>query len=164
MCFASKLSIILNSLRLILPRVSLYWIWLGFDLTLFVAAGMALAPCFGFVTVLTTHWCFGYCWVVLAQCRGLLCFPFCVHPSEWVGWGLEGTQLGQLTPTDQRSTLWHVTSCPTIKMRDFVFLRWPLLQDWLDISLLVVFIDDRLWTARKLEKSWNCNLTIRSQI
>jgi len=44
---------------------------------------------------------------VLTHSQGLFCFSH--HPTSWGctrGW--EGTQLGQLTPADQRDILYHV--------------------------------------------------------
>ena len=42
-------------------------------------------------------------------------------PHQWVGWGCtrswEGTQPGQLTPTDQRDIPYHMTSCSAYKAR-----------------------------------------------
>ena len=84
------------------------------ELIFFIGASMEL--CFGFVlkTVLIIQACFCYCSAVLTQSQGLFCFS-----HQRVGWGCtrswEGTQLGQLTPTDQRDIPYHMTSCSAYK-------------------------------------------------
>ena len=93
--------------------------------------------CFEFLsrTALIARRCFSYGWTVLAQQQGHLCFSL---PPQRVGggWarGWEGTQTGQLTPADQRDV-------PSLRLHDDVVLSskngWPLLEDWLGISLLV---------------------------
>ena len=83
----------------------------------FIVASMGL--CFGFVleTVLITQGCFSCCWAVPTQSQGLFCFS--TPPHQRVGWGCtrswEGTQLGQLTPTDQRDIPYHMTSWSAYK-------------------------------------------------
>ena len=62
-----------------------------------------------------TQRCFSSCWAVLNQSQGLFCFS----SHQWGGWGCtrgwEGTQPGQLTPTDQRDIPDHVVSCSAYK-------------------------------------------------
>ena len=83
---------------------------------------MGLHPGFVLETVLIIQGCFHYCWAALTQSQGL--FLFITPPCQWAGWGCtrsqEGTQLGQLTPTDQRGILGilhsYMKSCPAINL------------------------------------------------
>uniref|UniRef100_A0A8D0EQK9 Uncharacterized protein n=1 Tax=Strix occidentalis caurina TaxID=311401 RepID=A0A8D0EQK9_STROC len=61
-------------------------------------------------------------WIIAAwtvRCQDLLCFSLCPPPVSRLGcardW--EGTQLGQLTPTDQRDIPYRIPSCSAIKPR-----------------------------------------------
>ena len=74
-------------------------------LIFFPAARMGL--CFGFVleTALIPEGWFRYCGAVLTQSQGLSCSS--PHPTR--SW--EGTQPGQLTPTDPRGVPAHMASC-----------------------------------------------------
>ena len=89
----------------------------GIELIFFIVASMG--QCFGFVlkTVLITQRCFSYCWAGLTQSQGLFCFS--PQPtSEQAEGGTrswEGTQPGQLTPTDQKDIPDHMTSCLAYK-------------------------------------------------
>ena len=82
------------------------------ELTFLIAAHVEL--CFAYVArvVLITNQSFGYCWAVLAEHQGCLSNLSHQRPvgSGWTN-GWEGTQLGQLTPTDQRDILYHMTPC-----------------------------------------------------
>ena len=75
-------------------------------LSFFAAARIML--CSGFVTktALITHQCFAYCWTVLAQHQGLLCFSLCAFKWAGCGWarGWQGAQPRLLTWTGQRHT------------------------------------------------------------
>ena len=89
-------------------------VWAGIELIFFTVAGMGL--CFGFVlkTVLITQGCFLYC--SYTEPRPFLLLP---PPQQRAGWGgtrsWEGTQLGQLTPTDHRDIPDHMVSCAACK-------------------------------------------------
>lgn len=86
------------------------------ELTFQIAACIVL--CFAFVArtvlILITHQCFGCCWAV---------FPNNPHyhqkPVRW-SWARiwEGTEAGQLPPTDQRDILYHVMLCSARKGRE----------------------------------------------
>ena len=106
-----------------LPQSSLQWkrkkvvlVLAWIELIFFIVASMRL--CFGFVleTVLIIQGCFRYCWAVLTQSRPFLLLT---PPHQRVGWGCtrswEGTQLGRLTPTDQRDIPYHMMSCSAYK-------------------------------------------------
>lgn len=60
-----------------------------------------------------------YILVAAEWCKSLLYFLFC-----WVGWGCtggwEGTQLGQLIPTDQKDIPYCLISCSAIKLPGFL--------------------------------------------
>ena len=81
------------------------------ELIFFIVATMGL--CFGFVTktVLVTQGYFNYCWTVLAQHQGLLCFS--PHPTSKQAGDAQEAARGhsQLTPTDQRDTPRRMASC-----------------------------------------------------
>jgi len=88
----------------------------GIKLIFFIVACMVL--CFSVVTetAMVTHPWFSYCSAVFAQRQGLSA-PHTTY--QRVGWECtrtwEGTQLRQLTPANQRSIPYHITSCSTIK-------------------------------------------------
>jgi len=99
--------------------------------------------CFRLVTktAVITHQCFRCCLTVLTQCQGVLCFS--VSPPQRVGWACtrswERTQLGPLTPTDQRDFPYPMTSRSVIKLGGG-FPKQPLLGEWLAMDLLVGMI------------------------
>lgn len=78
--------------------------------------------CYGFVTkiVLITHQYSDYCWRVLAQHQGLLCFSLqpILRRGSW-GWARswEWTQVGQLTPTSWREITYYVMPWSAIKVQ-----------------------------------------------
>ena len=76
--------------------------------------------CFGFVIrrALITRQCSDSCWAVLAQCQGSL-FPTQHPPVSRLGISkrLGGTQLGQLTPTDQKDIPCLMISCLAITLK-----------------------------------------------
>lgn len=86
------------------------------ELTSFTAAHRL--PCFGSVATaaLTTQQCFGYCWAVLAQCQGHLCFP--LHPHSQAEGGQEagtGHSWDSWLKSDQRDISCDVSSSTEIK-------------------------------------------------
>lgn len=62
--------------------VILIFVMIGVELTLFTVASRGL--CFGFElkSRLIIRKCFCYCWAVLAQCQGLLCFSYHLTSEE----------------------------------------------------------------------------------
>lgn len=100
--------------------VSLFVLGLaGMDLTFLLADSMVLYFGFATKTMLVTHQCFVYYYMVLVQCQGFPFFPLCPTP-QWVGWdqarNWKRTQTGQLTQIDQRDIPCHVMSCSAIKL------------------------------------------------
>lgn len=111
----------------------LYRAWLEPELIFFTAAHKV--PCVRFVTrtVLIVHWCFRYCWKVLTQCQGLLCW--------------EAIQPGELTWIDQ-SNPYHVTSCLAIKLGGKFFRRSCCLETgWAAVCLWEVVSDCLSFTS-----------------
>lgn len=108
----------------------------GMELTFFIASCMA--PLFGI-----WGWWFDYCWTSIAQLWDFLFFPCSAHPSPQSrvrGW--EMTELGHLTWTGQRDSLYNTESCSAIKTgaveegKVCVCLpRWLLLLGWASICL-----------------------------
>ena len=90
----------------------------GIELIFFIVPSMGL--CFGFVpkTVLIDNTGMFLLLLSSAYTESRL-FLLLTPPHKWVGWGCtrswEGTQLGQLTPTDQRAIPYHMTSCSAYK-------------------------------------------------
>ena len=89
-------------------------VWTGTELVFFEVACVGL--CFGFMVerVLITKACL----LLSSACTASRPF-FLTPPHQRVGWGCtrswEGTQLGQLTPTDQKDVPYHMMSHSAIK-------------------------------------------------
>lgn len=112
----------------------LYRAWLEPELIFFTAAHKVLCVRFVTRTVLIVHWCFRYCWKVLTQCQGLLCW--------------EAIRPGELTWIDQ-SNPYHVTSCSAIKLGGKFFRRSCCLETgWAAVCLWEVVSDCLSFTSR----------------
>lgn len=78
-----------------------------------------MGQCFVFLLemVLIAQTCFCCCWAVFTEPRP---FPLPTPPHQGGGWGStriwEGTQMGQLSPTDQKDIPDHKASCTVYKV------------------------------------------------
>lgn len=115
-------------------------------------------PCAGFgwdkANLLVGDVCFGFvlkqCWqhrtlqILLSRAYTVKAFAASYITCQQVSWrwarSWKGTQLGRLTPADQRDIPDHMTSCTTIKgawKEGRSFPEMLLLGDWLGIGWLV---------------------------